>query len=57
MRVIDFGATALADDRLIGSELANALKAEACHRMAAGCFFGHIAYASLIAIRPILATS
>jgi hypothetical protein len=45
------GADALATG-LIGPELAEALKAEAARRVRAGAFFGHIAYASLIAIKP-----
>jgi SAM-dependent methyltransferase len=36
----------------IGEETAAALKAEAQRRIATGTFFGHIAYLSLIAVRP-----
>ena len=50
--VIDRGADTLAAAGQIGSELATALKAEARRRGATGAFFGHIAYASLIARRP-----
>jgi len=45
----DRGADVMAASGLIGEELAAALKAEARRRVAAGRFFGHIAYASLIA--------
>jgi arsenite methyltransferase len=41
-----------ADAGTIGSELAAALKAEARRRVAARTFFGHVAYASLTAVRP-----
>lgn len=47
LSVIDRGADMLAGT--IGDELAAALKAEARRRAAAGGFFGHIAYASVIA--------
>jgi ubiquinone/menaquinone biosynthesis C-methylase UbiE len=50
--VVEFGATALANDALIGADLADALRAEARHRMEHGTFFGHVAYASLLATRP-----
>jgi hypothetical protein len=50
--VIDRGADTLAAAGLIGPELAEALKAEARRRGAAGTFFGHIAYASLVAQKP-----
>lgn len=50
--IVDFGATALADDGVVGIETTEALKAEARRRMVAGAFFGHIAYASLLATRP-----
>jgi hypothetical protein len=46
------GADAIAVAGRIGPELAEALKAEARRRVAAGSFFGHIAYASLIAHKP-----
>jgi hypothetical protein len=36
----------------VSSELADALKAEARNRIASGTFFGHIAYASVLATRP-----
>lgn len=54
--VVEFGATALAKDRVIGSELAEALKGEVRRRMAEDRFFGHIAYASLLAKRPLPAS-
>lgn len=42
------GAEVLAAQGVIGPELAEALKGEARRRAAAGAFFGHIAYASLV---------
>jgi len=51
LTIIDRGAEALERDGRIGAELAVALRAEARRRAAAGEFFGHIAYASLIGIR------
>ena len=50
--IADRGADALAASGRIGRELADALKAEARRRVQEGSFFGHIAYASLIASRP-----
>jgi ubiquinone/menaquinone biosynthesis C-methylase UbiE len=47
--VIDRGADLLAASGQIGADLAAALKAEARRRASVGLFFGHIAYASLIA--------
>jgi hypothetical protein len=47
--IVDRGAAALAAEGRIGDELAAALKAEARRRSTAGQFFGHIAYASLVA--------
>lgn len=52
LTVIDRGADLLRASRRIGDELAEALKAEARRRVSAGAFFGHIAYASVIARRP-----
>ena len=49
LTVIDRGADMLHGAGLIGEELAAALKAEALRRVAAGEFFGHIAYVSVIA--------
>ena len=46
------GAEVLAAQGVIGDELAAALKAEARRRAASGEFFGHIAYASLVARKP-----
>jgi ubiquinone/menaquinone biosynthesis C-methylase UbiE len=43
------GAEVLAAQGVIGEELAEALKAEARRRAVSGEFFGHIAYASLVA--------
>jgi ubiquinone/menaquinone biosynthesis C-methylase UbiE len=51
LSVADRGADALASSGRIGPDLAAALKAEARRRVAANEFFGHIAYASLVAVR------
>jgi ubiquinone/menaquinone biosynthesis C-methylase UbiE len=50
--IIDRGADALLASGRITPEGANMLKAEARRRSDAGEFFGHIAYASLIAHKP-----
>lgn len=50
--VVDRGADVLAATGQIGPELAAALKDEARRRGAGGTFFGHIAYASLMAQKP-----
>lgn len=52
LTVCDRGADALANEGRIAPELAAALKAEARRRIEGGTFFGHIAYASLIAHKP-----
>jgi ubiquinone/menaquinone biosynthesis C-methylase UbiE len=52
LAIIDRGADALLASSRITPELADALKAEARRRSDAGEFFGHIAYASLIAKQP-----
>ena len=52
LSIADRGAEALAAAGTIGRELAEALKAEARRRVAAGIFFGHVAYACLTATRP-----
>jgi ubiquinone/menaquinone biosynthesis C-methylase UbiE len=52
LSIVDRGADALARAGHIGADLASALKAEARQRVAAHAFFGHIAYASLIARKP-----
>ncbi len=49
---VDGGADALVASGRIGAELAAALKAEARRRVASGEYFGHIAYASLVAHNP-----
>jgi hypothetical protein len=49
LAIIDRGADALLAGGRIAAETADALKAEARRRSDAGEFFGHIAYASLIA--------
>jgi ubiquinone/menaquinone biosynthesis C-methylase UbiE len=49
--IVERGADALAAAGRIGVETAAALKAEVHRRVAAGQFFGHIAYTSLIARR------
>jgi SAM-dependent methyltransferase len=50
--IVDRGADALAAGGTIGSDLADALKAEARRRADVGRFFGHIAYTSIIARKP-----
>jgi ubiquinone/menaquinone biosynthesis C-methylase UbiE len=52
LTLIDRGADTLVAAGELGEPAADALKAEARRRVAAGEFFGHIAYASLIARRP-----
>jgi hypothetical protein len=52
LTVVDRGADLLRSSGQIGDDLAAALKAEARRRVAAGAFFGHIAYASLVARKP-----
>ena len=49
LAIVDRGAEALLDTGRIGVDAAEALKDEARRRSEAGEFFGHIAYASLIA--------
>ena len=49
LTVVDRGAGALVAEGLIGEDLADAFRNEARRRVAAGSFFGHIAYASLTA--------
>jgi hypothetical protein len=52
LSVVDRGADQLRASGQIGDDLAGALKAEARRRVQAGAFFGHIAYASLLARKP-----
>jgi ubiquinone/menaquinone biosynthesis C-methylase UbiE len=52
LTLIDRGADSLVAADRLGQLAADALKAEARRRVTAGEFFGHIAYASLIARRP-----
>ncbi|MGH2585326.1 MAG: methyltransferase domain-containing protein [Dehalococcoidia bacterium] len=52
LTTVERGADFLRDFGQIGEETAAALKAEALRRVAAGAFFGHIAYASLVAQKP-----
>jgi ubiquinone/menaquinone biosynthesis C-methylase UbiE len=52
LAIVDRGADALVASGRIALETADALKAEARRRSDAGEFFGHIAYASLIAQKP-----
>jgi hypothetical protein len=47
-----FGASALAAEGLLSLDTAAALVAESRRRVAACTFFSHIAYASLLAVRP-----
>lgn len=49
LTIVDRGADALVAAGRVGAPTAEALKAEARHRAEAGEFYGHIAYASLIA--------
>lgn len=51
LTLVDRGADALAAAGQLGTAAADALKAEARRRGEAGEFFGHIAYASVIARR------
>lgn len=52
LTVVDRGADILCSQDHIGKETAAALKEEARRRLRAGRFFGHIAYAGLIARKP-----
>jgi SAM-dependent methyltransferase len=52
LTIVDRGADLLRGFGQIGEETAAALKAEAQRRVAAGTFFGHIAYGSLVARKP-----
>jgi arsenite methyltransferase len=52
LSLLDRGADALMAAGRIGRELADALKAEGRRRVAAHTFFGHVAYASLVARKP-----
>jgi hypothetical protein len=51
LTIVDRGADVLAGAGRIGGELAVALKSEARRRVETGTFFGHLAYASVIAVR------
>ena len=50
---VDLGADALVGSGRVGAGLAVALKAEARRRVASGEYFGHIAYISLVARKPV----
>ena len=52
LSIVDRGADVLRARGEIGEETAAALEAEARRRVGAGTFFGHIAYASLVASKP-----
>jgi hypothetical protein len=52
LTLVDRGADALVAAGTFTSEAAAALKDEARNRVEAGTFFGHIAYASVIAKKP-----
>lgn len=52
MSWVDRGADALLSQNRIGTELAEALKAEGRRRSDAGTFFGYMAYAALTAQKP-----
>jgi arsenite methyltransferase len=49
LTIIDRGADTLVDDGVIGPDLADGLRAEARRRVAAGSFFGSIAFVSVVA--------
>ena len=49
LTIVDRGADILFSQNLIGKETAAALKEEARRRLQSGRFFGHLAYAGLIA--------
>ena len=51
--IADRGADTLAANGRIGADLCTALKTEARRRVREGSFFGHIAYASLLAHKPV----
>jgi hypothetical protein len=53
LTVVDRGADILCSQGNIGEETAAALKAEARRRLKAGRFFGHIAYAGLVARKSL----
>lgn len=53
LTIVDYGADTLTAAGHISPATADALKAEARHRADAGRFFGHIAYATLPATRPL----
>jgi ubiquinone/menaquinone biosynthesis C-methylase UbiE len=52
LTIVDRGADMLSASGRIGEAAAASLKAEARRRVEAGTFFGHIAYASLVACKP-----
>jgi ubiquinone/menaquinone biosynthesis C-methylase UbiE len=52
LTIVDRGADILSSQNMIAAETAAALKEEARRRLKAGRFFGHIAYAGLIARKP-----
>jgi hypothetical protein len=51
LTIVDRGADMLVGAGRIGGDLATALKNEARRRVETGTFFGHLAYASVIAFR------
>lgn len=53
LTIADRGANVLAASDRIGADLAQALKNEARRRVASGCFFGSIAYGSLVASKSV----
>jgi hypothetical protein len=53
LTLVDRGADALAAAGSITAATAESLKEEARHRVRARTFFGHIAYGSVIARRPV----
>lgn len=55
--LVGAGTTAMLDSGTVGQALADALVVEAGDRAESGRFFGHIAYASLTATRPVRDTA
>jgi len=52
LTIVDRGADLLAHANSIGADQCQALKNEARRRVAAGAFFGHISYISVLARKP-----
>ena len=52
LTIVDRGADLLQGEGIIGASFGSELKAEARRRVAASSFYGHIAYASIVARKP-----